>query len=62
MAKQVGTVYAAINTDTLRLGRNLATTNATLTLLSRDAEYIATKEEGDFVQIQVDYSDWWLCT
>lgn len=23
--------------------------------MSRDAEYIATKEEGDFVQIQVDY-------
>ena len=55
MAKQVGTVYAAINTDTLRLREEPNTTSATLTLLSRDAEYIATKEEGDFVQIQVDY-------
>lgn len=55
VAKQVGTVYAAINTDTLRLREEPNTTSATLTLLSRDAEYIATKEEGDFVQIQVDY-------
>ena len=55
VAKQVETVYAAINTDTLRLREEPNTTSATLTLLSRDAEYIATKEEGDFVQIQVDY-------
>ena len=55
MAKQVGTVYATINTETLRLREEPNTTSATLTLLSRDAEYIATKEEGDFVQIQVDY-------
>ena len=55
VAKQVGTVYATINTETLRLREEPNTTSATLTLLSRDAEYIATKEEGDFVQIQVDY-------
>lgn len=55
VAKQVGTVYATINTDTLRLREEPNTTSATLTLLSRDAEYTAVKEEGDFVQIQVDY-------
>lgn len=55
VAKQVGTVYATINTETLRLREEPNTTSATLTLLSQDAEYIATKEEGDFVQIQVDY-------
>lgn len=54
IAKQVGTVYVTINTTTLRLREEPNTTSRTLTLLSQDAEYIALKEEGDFVEIQVD--------
>lgn len=54
IAKQVGTVYVTINTATLRLREEPNTTSRILTLLSQDAEYIALKEEGDFVEIQVD--------
>ena len=54
IAKKVGTVYITVNTDSLRLREEPNTTSRTLTLLSRDAEYIALKEEGDFVEIQVD--------
>ncbi len=54
IAKKVGTVYITINTDTLRLREEPNTTSKTLTLLSRDAEYIALKEEDDFVEIQAD--------
>lgn len=54
IAKQVGTVFVTINTTTLRLREEPNTTSHTLTLLSQDAEYIAIKEEGDFVEIQVD--------
>lgn len=54
IAKEVGTVYVTINTTTLRLREEPNTTSKTLTLLSQDAEYIALKEEGDFVEIQVD--------
>lgn len=54
IAKSVGTVYVTINTTTLRLREEPNTTSHTLTLLSQDAEYIAIKEEGDFVEIQVD--------
>ncbi len=54
IAKKVGTVYITVNTDSLRLREEPNTTSRTLTLLSRDAEYIALKEEEDFVEIQVD--------
>lgn len=54
IAKEVGTVYVTINTTTLRLREEPNTTSRTLTLLSQDAEYIALKEDGDFVEIQVD--------
>lgn len=54
IAKKVGTVYVTINTASLRLREEPNTTSRTLTLLSQDAEYIALKEEGDFVEIQVD--------
>jgi len=54
IAKNVGTVYITINTTTLRLREEPNTTSRTLTLLSQDAEYIEIKEEGDFVEIQVD--------
>lgn len=54
IAKKVGTVYITVNTDSLRLREEPNTTSRTLTLLSRDAEYIALKEENEFVEIQVD--------
>ena len=56
IAKEIGTVYVTINTTTLRLREKASTDSKTLTLLSRDAEYIAIGEEGDFVQIEVDAS------
>ncbi|MBQ2250918.1 MAG: SH3 domain-containing protein, partial [Lachnospiraceae bacterium] len=56
IAKEIGTVYVTINTTTLRLREKASTDSKTLTLLSRDAEYIAIGEEGDFVKIEVDAS------
>lgn len=56
IAKEIGTVYVTINTTTLRLREQASTESKTLTLLSRDAEYIEIGEEGDFVKIEVDAS------
>ncbi len=56
IAKEIGTVYVTINTTTLRLREKASTDSKTLTLLSKDAEYIAIGEEGDFVKIEVDAS------
>lgn len=56
IAKEIGTVYVTINTTTLRLREQASTDSKTLTLLSRDAEYISVGEEGDFVKIEVDAS------
>lgn len=56
IAKEIGTVYVTINTTTLRLREKASTDSKTLTLLSKDAEYIEIGEEGDFVQIEVDAS------
>jgi len=56
IAKEIGTVYVTINTTTLRLREQANTDSRTLTLLSRDAEYISIGEEGDFVKIEVDAS------
>ena len=56
IAREIGTVYATINTTTLRLREQPSTDSKTLTLLSRDAEYISVGEEGDFVKIEVDAS------
>lgn len=54
IARDIGTVYVTINTATLRLREEPNTESRTLTLLSQDAEYVETKEEADFVEIQVD--------
>lgn len=54
IAKKVGTMYAVINTSTLRLREKPDTSSTILTLLSQDAEYVALEETGDFVKIQVD--------
>ena len=49
-------MYATINTASLRLREKASTDSKILTLLSKDAEYIAVAEEGDFVKIEVDAS------
>ena len=56
IAKEIGTVFVTINTTTLRLREKPTTESATLTLLSKDAEYIEIGEEGDFIKIEVDQS------
>lgn len=56
IAKEIGTVFVTINTTTLRLREKPTTESTTLTLLSKDAEYIEIGEEGDFVKIEVDQS------
>lgn len=56
IAKEIGTVFVTINTTTLRLREKPTTESATLTLLSKDAEYIEVGEEGDFIKIEVDQS------
>ena len=54
IAEQIGTVYVTINTDSLRLREQPSLDSRVITLLSQDEEYIKVKEEGDFVEIQID--------
>lgn len=56
IAKNVGTVYVTVSADSLRLREQPSTDSAILTTLSKDAEYLEVKEEGDFIEIQVDES------
>lgn len=56
IAKNVGTVYVTVSADSLRLREQPSTDSAVLTTLSKDAEYLEVKEEGDFIEIQVDES------
>ena len=56
IAKNVGTIYVTVSADSLRLREQPSTDSAILTTLSRDAEYLEVKEEGDFIEIQVDES------
>ena len=56
IAKNIGTVYVTVSADSLRLREQPSTDSAVLTTLSKDAEYLEVKEEGDFIEIQVDES------
>ena len=56
IAKDIGTVYVTVSADSLRLREQPSTDSAILTTLSKDAEYLEVKEEGDFIEIQVDES------
>lgn len=56
IAKNVGTVYVTVSADSLRLREKPSMDSAVLTTLSKDAEYLEVKEEGDFIEIQVDES------
>ena len=56
IAKDIGTVYVTVSADSLRLREKPSTDSAILTTLSKDAEYLEVKEEGDFIEIQVDES------
>ena len=56
IAKNIGTVYVTVSADSLRLREQPSTDSAILTTLSKDAEYLEVKEEGDFIEIQVDES------
>ncbi len=56
IAKDIGTVYVTVSADSLRLREQPSTDSAVLTTLSKDAEYLEVKEEGDFIEIQVDES------
>ena len=56
IAKNVGTVYVTVSSDGLRLREQPSTESAVLTTLSKDAEYLEVKEEGDFIEIEVDES------
>ena len=56
IAKDIGTVYVMVSADSLRLREQPSTDSAILTTLSKDAEYLEVKEEGDFIEIQVDES------
>ena len=51
-AKDIGTVYVTVSADSLRLREQPSTDSAILTTLSKDAEYLEVKEEGDFIEIQ----------
>lgn len=54
IARQVGTVYVRVGASTLRLREEPNLDSRTLTLLSENDEYVALRETGDFVEIQVD--------
>lgn len=54
IAKQVGTVYIRVGASTLRLREEPNLDSRTLTLLSENDEYVALRETGEFVEIQVD--------
>ena len=56
IAKNVGTVYVTVSADGLNLREQPNMNSAVLTTLSKDSEYLEVKEDGDFIEIQVDES------
>ena len=56
IAKNVGTVYVTVRADGLNLREQPNMNSAVLTTLSKDSEYLEVKEDGDFIEIQVDES------
>ena len=56
IAKNVGTVYVTVSADGLNLRERPNMNSAVLTTLSKDSEYLEVKEDGDFIEIQVDES------
>ena len=56
IAKNVGTVYVTVSADGLKLREQPNMNSAVLTTLSKDSEYLEVKEDGDFIEIQVDES------
>lgn len=53
-AKQVGTVYAMVNTASLRLRAEPNLTSETLTMLAQGEEYIVLEENNHFAKLSVD--------
>ena len=56
IAKNVGTVYVTVSADGLKLREQPNMNSVVLTTLSKDSEYLEVKEDGDFIEIQVDES------
>ena len=56
IAKNVGTVYVTVSADGLNLREQPNMNSTVLTTLSKDSEYLEVKEDGDFIEIQVDES------
>lgn len=56
IAKNVGTVYVTVSADGLNLREQPNMNSVVLTTLSKDSEYLEVKEDGDFIEIQVDES------
>ena len=56
IAKNVETVYVTVSADGLSLRDQPNMNSAVLTTLSKDSEYLEVKEDGDFIEIQVDES------
>ena len=54
IAKEIGTTYATVNADSLRLREKPDLTSNVLTLLSKDATYQVIGEEGNFAKIAID--------
>lgn len=53
-AKQAGTVYAKVNTSSLRLRAEPNLTSETLTMLAQGAEYVVLEEKNNFAKLSVD--------
>ena len=54
LAKEVGTMFATINTESLRLREKPALDSTTISLLSSEEEYVVSEEVGDFVKLSID--------
>ena len=62
IAKNVGTVYVTVSADGLNLREQPNMNSESLTTISKDSEYLEVKEDGDFIEIQVDESPERICS
>ncbi len=54
LAQTIRREFVTINVDSLRLREEPNLESNTLTLLSKDAEYVVIGDEGDFYQVEID--------